>query len=77
VTKAEVDCSRAEACELFVLDKIIYHDTGPGPDDYQCEGGRRRAGKWCADNNDLEPKTFDYQLAAGFGEADALVAGTP
>jgi hypothetical protein len=29
VTKAEVDRSRGEACELFVLDKVLYQDTGP------------------------------------------------
>jgi hypothetical protein len=46
VTEAEVARSRQEACELFVLDKILYQDTGPGPDDYKCEGGRRRAGDW-------------------------------
>lgn len=34
VTKAEVAKSREETCELFVLDKVLYQDTGPGPDDY-------------------------------------------
>ena len=31
VTKAEVARSRQEVCELFVLDKILYKDTVPGP----------------------------------------------
>jgi Fe2+ transport system protein FeoA len=70
VTRAEVAMSRKEACYLFVLDKIVYEDTGPGPDDYVCQGGRRRSGNWCADDEDLEPKTFDYHLAPDFGEAD-------
>lgn len=70
VTKAEVARSRKEVCELFVLDKILYQDTGPGPDDYVCQGGRRRAGNWCADDKDLEPKTYDYHLGDYFGEPD-------
>ena len=40
-------------------------------DDYTLEGGRRRAGKWRADDEDLEPKTYDYHLGADFGEVDA------
>jgi hypothetical protein len=39
VTRAEVAISREEACELFVLDKILYQDTGEGADDYTLEGG--------------------------------------
>lgn len=69
VTKAEVAMSRQEPCYLFVLDKIHYQVTGPGPDDYDCWGGRRRAGTWCADDKDLEAKTFDYHLATDFGSA--------
>ena len=76
VTKAEVAMSREEACELFVLDKILYQETGPGPDDYACQGGRRRAGGWCADGKDLEPKTYDYHLGDDFGEPDVSLAGT-
>jgi hypothetical protein len=71
VTRAEVAISREEACELFVLDKILYQDTGEGADDYTLEGGRRRADKWRADDEDLEPKAYDYHLGADFGEADA------
>jgi Domain of unknown function (DUF3883) len=71
VTRAEVAISREEACELFVLDKVLYQDTGEGADDYTLEGGRRRAGNWRADDGDLEPKTYDYHLGADFGEADA------
>jgi hypothetical protein len=69
VTRAEVAMSRQATCYLFVLDKILYEDTGPGPDDYACQGGRRRAGNWCANDKDLEAKAFDYHLAADFGEA--------
>lgn len=76
VTKAEVARSREEACELFVLDKILYQDTGPGPDDYTCQGGRRRAGTWYADDKDLEPKTYDYHLGANFGEGGESLADT-
>lgn len=71
VTRAEVAISREEACELFVLDKIIYQDTGEDPDDYTIEGGRRRTDRWRADDEDLEPKTYDYRLGADFGEPDA------
>lgn len=74
VTRAEVARSREEACELFVLDKILYHETGPGPNDYACQGGRRRAGHWCADDKDLEPKAYDYHLGDDFGELDASLA---
>lgn len=75
VTKAEVARSREEACELFVLDKILYQDAGPGPDDYTCQGGRRRAGDWYADEKDLKPKTYDYYLGDDFGEPDVSLAG--
>lgn len=68
VTKAEVDRSREGACELFVLDQIEYLDTGPGFDDYTCEGGRRRVGEWCAADKDLTPKTYDYRLGDDFGK---------
>ena len=74
MTRAEVAISRQEACELFVLDKIIYTDTGEGADDYALEGGRRRAGKWRADDEDLKPKTYDYHLAAAFDEPNASLA---
>lgn len=76
VTKAEVARSREEACELFVLDKILYQETGPGPDDYACQGGRRRAGDWCADDKDLEAKIYDYHVGDDFGEPDVSLAGT-
>lgn len=74
VTKAEVAKSREETCELFVLDKILYQDTGPGPDDYTCQGGRRRAGDWYADDKDLEPKTYHYHLGDDFGKPDVSLA---
>ncbi len=74
VTKAEVAMSREELCELFVLDKILYQETGPGPNDYTCQGGRRRAGDWYADDKDLEPKTYNYYLANHFGEPDTALA---
>ncbi len=77
VTKAEVEYSRKRNCELFVLDKIKYHDTGPGPDAYECRGGRRRVGRWCPDSNDLTPKTYDYALGADFGKAATSLARTP
>jgi len=70
VTTAEVAMSRKEPCELFVLDKILYQDTGSEPDAYTCRGGRRRAGNWCADDKDLKSKTYEYHLAVDFGEAD-------
>lgn len=74
VTRAEVAKSREEACELFVLDKILYQETGEGADDYTLEGGRRRVGNWYADGKDLESKTYDYHLAVDFGEADTSLA---
>jgi hypothetical protein len=66
VTRWEVERSRKEACELFVLDKIEYQDTGQGPDDYTCQGGRCRRGHWCAEDKDLTAKTYDYALGADF-----------
>jgi hypothetical protein len=66
VTRWEVERSRKEACELFVLDKIQYQDTGQGPDDYTCQGGRRRRRQWCAEDKDLTAKTYDYALGADF-----------
>jgi hypothetical protein len=71
VTRWEVERSRKEACELFVLDKIEYPDTGQGADDYTCQGGRRRRGNWYADDNGLTAKTYDYALGADFGKVDA------
>jgi len=71
VTRWEVERSRKEACELFVLDKIEYQDTGQGPDDYTCQGGRCRRGQWCAEDKDLTAKTYDYALGADFGTVDA------
>ena len=75
VTRWEVERSRREACELFVLDMIEYQDTGQGIDDYTCQGGRARRGNWCADNTDLTAKTYDYALGTHFGEVDASLAG--
>ena len=72
VTKSEVGKSRKGACELFVFDKIAYQDTGPGPDDYTCRGGRRRVEKWRAEDKDLTPKTYDYHLGADFGKVDTV-----
>ncbi len=72
VTKAEVSKSRKGACELFVFDKVAYQDTGPGPDDYTCRGGRLRVGKWRAEDKDLTPKTYDYHLGADFGKDDTV-----
>ena len=66
VTRWEVERSRKDACELFVLDKIEYQDTGQGSDDYTCQGGRRRRAQWCAEDKDLTAKTYDYTLGADF-----------
>jgi hypothetical protein len=65
VTRWEVERSRKESCELFVLDKIEYQDTGQGPDEYTCQGGRCRRGHWCAEDKDLTAKTYDYTLGIG------------
>lgn len=67
VTRWEVERSRKEVCELFVLDKIEYQDTGEGPDDYTCRGGRCRRERWRAEDKDLTAKTYDYALGANFG----------
>ncbi len=80
VTRWEVERSRKEACELFVLDKIDYQDTGRGADDYTCQDGRCRVGKWCADDKDLTAKTYNYVLGADFGGrscAGAHPGGSP
>jgi hypothetical protein len=70
VTRWEVERPRDEACELFVLDKIEYNDTGPGADDYKCQDGRPRRGRWRAEEKDLTAKTYDYALGADFGAGD-------
>lgn len=74
VTDAEVRRSREEHCDLFVLDKIDYQDTGPGPDDYTCRYGRGRVSAWYAEDENLTPRTYRYQLNAAFGKPSRKAA---
>ena len=77
VTRWEVERSRKEACELFVVDKIEYQDTGHEADDYLCWGGRCRRGNWCADDKDLTAKTYDYNPRRRSSYMDPSLAVQP
>ena len=70
LTSGEVGHSRGEvACELFVCDQIQYVKDDLGG--YSLHGGRDRVWKnWKADQDDLQPKRYQYALSANYIEPE-------